>query len=155
MSQKLAKDIIKENKIYSINKAISALNDIFKMLKINNKMTKVKIIFLISKSLTPSEIFCFESVQKELLNTNSQNIFEEELIREPEEILIIEKSVYVKNLLIDIDKIDSNTKNKFQSSKILVGISNDWNTSKKNLENKIKKKLMEYENFQTILFERV
>ncbi|NLL02199.1 MAG: hypothetical protein GX265_04185, partial [Mollicutes bacterium] len=108
-----------------------------------------KVKFLLNKSLTPSELFCFNYIFNHLLNINYEIIYEEKLIKD-NELILWEDHLYLKSKMFKINDAELSKK-----EYILIGGSTKWEEHKRHLEKKFDINIMEYENSETILFERV
>ena len=151
----IKKNIIKENKVYDPKKLINLLNKILKENLINNKLFKTKIYLLLNKNLNPSENFCFKYVFNNILNINYKIIYEENLLKEKNELILWEDYLYFKSKLININDKNAIKKDLENKNYILIGNSSNWEKYKQSLEDNLKNEILEYENSHTILFERV
>lgn len=131
------------------------MNKIFKELIINNKLFKTKITFLLSKTLSPAELFCFEYVFNSVLNIKYQIKTDEELLKEENEIILWEDMLYLKSDVFFINNIETLKLNLLEEKYILIGNSSNWLGYKEKLEKELNPKIYTYENSHTILFERV
>ena len=116
---KIKSDIIKENKIYNINKSIKALNTIIDN-NIKTKLFKTKIIFLLSKNISPAEKYCFDKVFNNIQNINYSTVNIESLIEDNKEIIIFDDLIYTKTKSINVTN-DNELKEMFKG-KLLKNI---------------------------------
>ncbi|MDD2504773.1 MAG: hypothetical protein PHF21_00700 [Bacilli bacterium] len=146
--------LIKDNCIYDVKKTIKYLNNVVNREVINNKLFKIRIYFMISKNISPSELYCFKEVFKNVVNIKYEILFEEDFLNNSEEIIIWNEIIYLKyeSFSVFSKKIKKTLCDK---KYILIGDSDNFAKFKKRLENITNTKIMEYENRKTILFERV
>lgn len=148
IKENLNSNIIKNNKIYNVKKAIKEINYFFRKNKINVGLFNTKVKFLISNKNTPAEIFCFKTVFNEIININYKIIFEETLIKNKKEIILWENLLNIPNINNSLE-IKENILEDNQY--IIMGCSDYWveNINILNNEN-----ILQYENSKTILFDR-
>ena len=138
-------NIIVNNKIYDYLKLINILNKIVNKYKVINSLFRIKIKILIFEKLTPSEYYLFKNTFK----------FTTNIIVE-----LINVNKYFKNnyLIISGNLVYSNNKvlkKLYSKEYILIGNSDNFDLIKKNIENKYKVNLLEYENSDTIIYEKI
>ena len=122
----------------------------------NEGIFKLNLNILINNNFTPTDIFVLEYILTKLANVKYKIIKEESLLKDKNTIIIwndylnfVEKEQFtnikeMKNINIILKK-----------NNILVGISPNLEKNKKILEEYFKINILEYENSETILFERV
>ena len=119
----------------------------------NNSLIKKTQTFLIDSSFTPVEIFALEHCLKETEGIKFKLLKEEELADKKSLILWGDNLNIVQNKEVinikDINKIKLK-----QSGYIIYGISDSIEEYKKMLSDTFKIEILEYENSETILFER-
>ena len=100
-------------------------------------------------------MFSFEFVFKNILNINYVIKYEEDLLKEKNEIILWEEQLYLKSKTFSINCKEEIITNLQNNNFILIGSSSNWANYKNDIEDIIDNKIYEYENSQTILFERV
>lgn len=154
IKKSIKKEFIKNNKVFDLNNLSGKLNEIFKRLKINTKLFKTKITILLSRKLTPAEIFCYKSTFNEVQNIQYQIVYEEDILIDKKEVIIWDNILNVQEELInvnDTEKLITSLKNK---KIILVGVSDKLEEIKEKLLKVPVNSLLEYENSEAILFIR-
>lgn len=156
IKEKISNNIIKNNKIYNTEKAIKELNKIFSKYKINTNLFKTKIIFLISKALNPAELFCFKYVFNEITNINYKIVYEEECIKEKNEIIIWGNLISLPFNQKTLEITDNKDLKKYLKNKkcLLIGNSDNLEEVKEKIFEITSHSILEYENSDTIIFER-
>ena len=142
--EKIPKDIIKNNKIYDFLKLTDKLNKIVYNYKIINTFFRIKIIILVFESITPTEEYLFKSLFVSFSNADVQlininNIFDNR------HLFISGDNLYYNN-----KKIERISKGEY----ILIGNYDKYSSLKKKIE-KNNITLLEYENSNTIIYEKV
>lgn len=146
-------NIIHELKIYNVKKAIKLLETFFNKHKVNEGLLKTKIYIIVSKTFSPAELFLFEHIFKALMNIKAVIIFEEDLIKDKKEVIIWDNylNLIKQKRIINLAEI-----NELEIKDIiLIGISEHYQKYKDDLTKKMKINILEYENSDTILFERI
>lgn len=139
-------NIIKDNKIYDFQKLLIIMNKIFVKNKLNDSFFKTKIYVLIYEKLSPSEIFLIKSLFKNM-NISYIKIVHASSILQNNIIFISGNNLYYKDQKLIFLKPKDNY--------ILVGYNNNLNKIKEELIKKYKINILEYENSNTILFEKI
>ncbi len=137
--------IIVDNKIYDYLKFVNVLNKILNKYNIINTLFKVNVKLLLFEKLTPSEVYLCKSAFKSISNVsvdviNIYRYFDDNYL------FISGNILYFENKPLKVLK---------KGEYILVGNSSDYNEIREQLINKYKIKLLEYENSDMIIYEKV
>ncbi len=148
--KKLIKEIISEriivdNKIYDYLKFVKVLNNIILKNRIIKSIFRIKIKILIFEECSPSEIYLIKKAFNSISNFDTQIVYINRYF-EDNTIFISGKNLYYKNKVL---------KNIKKGEYVLIGNTNDYDYLKKTLTNKFKIELLEYENSNTIIYEKV
>ena len=156
ITEDIPPNIIKNNRIYHVKKTIQTLEKIIKKNKMNNHLIRKNHIFLIDKSFSPVEIFALEYCLKALESIKYTLIKEETLIEERNALIIWQDLINImeKAKLINIKDISKEEGKLKGKNYILYGISDKFEEHKDYLSKVLEINLLEYENSDTILFER-
>lgn len=139
-------NIIKNNKIYDYQKLLIIINKICLKYKINESFFKTKIYVLIFEKLSPSEIFLIKSLFKNINNSNIKIVHATSLISDN---VIFNSGEYLYYKDQKLNKINN------KDTYILAGYCINIDKVKKSLIKKYKINILEYENSNTILFEKI
>ena len=147
---------VKDNKVYDVKKLIRALELACQNKKVNARLLKSKVKVLVSGALSPAERFLFEYVFSALPNIKYELIKEESLLTEKSVVLMWDDYLNIvnKNFVFNIRDLD-NIKIGKTKEFILMGVSASYAENKALIINKFKVRILEYENHETVLFERV
>jgi len=149
-SKKLIKEdiplgVIKDNKIYDYLKLLSILNKIVNKHKLINSLFRVKVKILIFEKMSPSEIYLFKYSFKFTSNVVTEIVNVSKLFK-GNYLLVSGNIVYMNNkVLKKLKKCDY----------ILIGNSDSFEDIKNSLEKKYQVRILEYENSDTIIYEKV
>lgn len=138
-------NIIKENKIYDIQRLKKIIINIIDKHKILNTLFKVTIKILIFEKISPSETYLVKNILKNYSNINIE---------------IIHPSTYFDNnhLLISGNKIYNNNKEIKEYTKeeyILIGYNDNYNKIINDITSNKKIKIYKYENSKQIIFDKI
>jgi len=145
IKEKIPSNIIVNNKLYDYLKLYNILLNIINKYKLNNHLFKINIKVLIFEEISPSEIYLYKLLFKELSNYKVSIIYIKDYFPS-NTIFISGKELYYHN-----KKLDKLKKDKY----ILVGNSDNFKDLKPSLENKYNITLLEYEKCNTIIYEKV
>ena len=153
----ITSNIIKDNKVYHVKKTIKMLESIIKKYRINNSIFRKKHIFLIDNSYTPVERFALEYCLKNLESIKYELVKEEDLLNEKNALVIWDEQINIveKSKVINIKTISSLKKDLKNKNYILIGCSDRFEEHKNKLSQLLEIEILEYENSDTILFDRV
>lgn len=137
--------IIVNNKIYDYLKLINILNKIVNKYKVVNTLFRVNVKILLFEKMSPSEIYLYKNLFKNISNViveviNVYRYFDENYL------FVSGDIIYFDNKPLKLLK-----KGKY----VLVGNSNDYEIIRKKLMKKYKIEVFEFENSQTIIYEKV
>lgn len=137
--------IIVDNKIYDYLKFVNVLNKILNKYNIINTLFKVHVKLLLFEKLTPSEVYLCKNAFKSISNVsvdviNIYRYFDDNYL------FVSGNILYFENKPLKVLK---------KGEYILVGNSSDYNEIREQLINKYKIKLLEYENSDMIIYEKV
>ena len=137
--------IIVENKIYDYLKLVNELNKIVNKYKIVNTLFRIKVKILLFEKMSPSEIYLYKNVFKNIANVMVEvvNVYK---YFDYNYIFVSGDIIYFENKVLKTLK-----KDKY----VLVGNSNNYEDIRYKLEKKYKIKVFEFENSQTIIYEKV
>ncbi len=146
----LIKEIIPEkvilnNKIYDYLKLVNILGKIVNKYKIINTLFKVNVKVLLFEKVSPSEIYLYKNAFKSISNIGV-------------EIINVYRYFDINYLFISGNIIyydNKPLKNLKKGEYVLVGNSNDYDEIRNYLVKKYKINLLEYENSDTIIYEKV
>ena len=122
----------------------------------NNSIIRKSHTFLIDRSFTPAELFTLEHCIEATQSIKHKLIKEEELIPSKKALILwgnqlnLLKNKQVINIA-DLKKTSINLK---EESLILYGNSENFEEYKELIENTLKINILEYENNETLLFEK-
>lgn len=138
-------NIIKDNKIYDIQRLNKTLLKIIDKHKVLNTFYKVNINILIYEKITPSESYIVKNILKNISNINLK---------------IIHPSSYfdTTHLLISGEKIYNNNKEIKEYPKeeyILVGYTENYDKIINEIKTKNKTEIYKYENSKQIIFDKI
>lgn len=130
------------------------LDSLIKKYKMNNSLMKKKGQILIDSSFTPVEIFVLEYVLEANESVKYRLIKEEDFINDKKSLIIWGDYLNIvdKQEVVNIKNI-KNIKLKY-SDYILYGNSDNFEEYKRLLIKMFEMEILEYENRETILFER-
>ena len=138
-------NLIVNNKIYDYLQLVNLFTKILNKYKILNSIFRIKIKILIFENMSPSDIYLFKNLFKVISNVSIEIISVYSYFND-KTIFISGDKIYYKNKLL---------KNIEEGIFTLVGISEDFELVKERLEKKHKIKIFEYENNDTIIYEKV
>lgn len=141
----IPENIIVNNQIYDYLNLVRVLNYIVNKYKIINTIFRIKIKILLFEKKSPSEIYLIRKAFQEIGNFNIREINPTRYF-DNDALFISGKNVYYKG-----NKIKKLPKGKY----ILIGNSDNYDEIKKHLINKYHIDLYEYENSNTIIYEKV
>ena len=141
----IPQNIIVNNKIYDFIKFVKELEKIVYKYKVINNLFKVKVTVIIFEKLNPSEEYLIKLAFNKVANINAQIIYVNQYF-ENNYIFISGDLLYIHNHIL-------NHLNK--GTYILIGNSLNYFDYIKKLTNKYKVKILEYENSNTIIYEKV
>ena len=153
ITEPISSNIIKDCKIYNVKKIIKTLEEVIKRNKMNDGILKTNLKILINETITPAEKFTLEHVLSRLINVKYELISEESLINDKDILIMWSDNIYYQKSKANINEVKKST---FSIKKeiILVGMSDNFEKNKEILERVFKINIFEYENSDTILFER-
>ncbi len=145
IKEMIPEKIIVNNKIYDYLKLVSILNKILVKYKIVNTLFRIHVKVLVFEKMSPSEIYLFKSAFKSITNAvveiiNVYRYFDSNYI------FISGDTLYYGN-----KKLDNLKKGEY----VLVGNSDNYESVRDYLIKKYKVKILEYENSNTIIYEKV
>jgi len=122
----------------------------------NENLFKINLTILINNSYTPADIFVLEHVLTKLINVKHKIINEETLIKEKNIIIIWDDYINIVDKRLSINIKDLNKENiTLKDDAKIVGISSNLDQNIKQLEEYFEINIFEFENTETLLFERV
>lgn len=138
-------NVIKDNKIYDIQRLKKIIIKIIDKYKLLNTLFKINIKILIFEKITPSEIYLVKNILKNFSNINIE---------------IVHPSIYFDqtHLLISGDKIYNNNKEIKEYNKeeyILVGYNEKYNEKISEISSQNKIKIYKYENSKQLIFDKI
>ncbi len=145
IKEMIPEKIIVNNKIYDYLKLVSILNKILVKYKIVNTLFRIHVKVLVFEKMSPSEIYLFKNAFKSITNAvveiiNVYRYFDSNYI------FISGETLYYGN-----KKLDNLKKGEY----VLVGNSDNYENVRDYLIKKYKVKILEYENSNTIIYEKV
>ena len=143
--ENIPENIIKNNKVYDYLKLVTVLNRIVNKYKIINSLFRIKVKLIVFERLSPSEVYLYNNAFKSV-----SNIFVE--------IIDVNRFfngnfIFISGEIIYYD--NKKLKNLKRGDYILVGNSNNYDKLKNDLIKKYKVNILEYENSNTFLYEKV
>ena len=139
-------NIIENNKVYDYLKLVVILNKIVNKYKLMNRLLRVKIKILVFEKLSPSEMYLLRNLFRFTSNVITE-IVSVNMLFKGNYLFVSGNIVYVNN-----EPIKGIKKN---DSYILIGNSENFELIKNELEKKYKVSILEYENSDKIIYEKV
>ncbi len=141
----IPENIIVNNRVYDYLKLVNIINKIVNKYKVNNTLFRVNINILVFERLSPSNIYLLKNAFKSISN------FKVEIINVSR--YFDNNYIFISGDIIYYDnKVLKNIKN---GSYILIGNSDHFQEYKKSLEKRYKIDILEYENSNTIIYEKI
>lgn len=145
IKEMIPEKIIVDNKIYDYLKLVNILNKTLNKYKIINTLFRVHVKLLLFEKMTPSEIYLCKSAFKNISNiavdvVNVYRYFDNNYL------FVSGDIIYFENKPLKTLK---------KREYVLVGNSNDYDDIREKLIKKYKINLLEYENSDMIIYEKV
>lgn len=145
IKEMIPEKIIVDNKIYDYLKLVQVLNKIVSKYKIINTLFRINVKLLLFERMTPSEIYLYKSAFKSVSNIvveviNVYRYFDSNYL------FISGNIIYYDNKPLKYLK---------KGEYVLVGNSNDYDSIRLKLVKRFKINILEYENSDTIIYEKV
>ena len=145
IKEPIEQGVIKNNKIYDYLKLVSILNKVLYKHRLVNSLFRVKVKILIYEKMSPSEIYLFKNLFRFTSNVITEIVNVNRYFK-GNYLLVSDNIVYENNKVLK--KLKDN-------DYILVGNSDNFEEIKLFIEKKYKVNILEYENSDTIIYERV